>query len=113
MRANGSICAGWALTRALPVLADTPSATGWRTFEVVTRVEVLKPDGVSHIWLPGPLIRDTPYQKTISSKFTAEGGTAKLTKDKQDALGIVSAMYPANATPALTLTSRVSLKNYA
>jgi transglutaminase-like putative cysteine protease len=113
LRANGSICAGWALTRALPVLADTPSATGWRTFEVVTRVEVLKPDGVSHIWLPGPLIRDTPYQKTISSKFTAEGGTAKLTKDKQDALGIVSAMYPANATPALTLTSRVSLKNYA
>src|ERR1035437_1681512 len=113
LRANGSICAGWALTKALPLLADTPPASGWRTFEIVTRVALLKPHGVSHIWLPAPLIRDTPYQKTISTRFTAEGGTARLSKDKQNALGIVSAVYPANAKPALTLTGRVSLKNYA
>jgi transglutaminase-like putative cysteine protease len=112
LRMNGSICASWALTKALPVLADTPPATGWRTFEVVTRVELLKPDGVSHIWLPAPLIRDTPYQKTISTRFTAEGGTATLSKDKQSALGVVSATYPADSNPALTLTCRVSLKNY-
>ena len=77
LRANSSICAGWALSRAVPALADTPSAGEWRTFEVVTRVELLKPDGISHIWLPAPLIRNTPYQKTISTRFTAEGGTAK------------------------------------
>jgi hypothetical protein len=71
LRAHGSICAGWALTKALPVLADTPSAGGWRTFEVVTGVELLQPDGSSHVWLPAPLIRDTPYQKTISTRFTA------------------------------------------
>ena len=113
LRANGSICAGLALTKALPVLADAPAASGWRTFEVVTRVELLKPEGESHIWLPAPLIRDTAYQKTISAEFAAEGGTAKLSKDEQNALGIVSAAYPANSKPALTLTSRVSTKNYA
>jgi transglutaminase-like putative cysteine protease len=113
LRTNGTICAGWALTKALPVLSDTPSGSRWRTFEVVTRVELLKPDGVSHIWLPAPLIRDTPYQKTISTRFTAGGGEARLSKDKQNALGIVSAMYPTNAKPALTMTSRVTLKNYA
>ena len=74
---------------------------------------MLKPDGVSHIWLPVPLIRDTSYQKTISDRFKAEAGTAKLSKDKQNALGVVSAIYPAKAKPMLTLTSRVSLKNYA
>src|ERR1039457_4898971 len=102
LRANSSICAGWALSRAVPVLADTPSAGEWRTFEVVTRVELLKPNGVSHIWLPAPLIRDTAYQKTISTRFTAEGGTARLSKDKQSALGIVSAMYAASAKPTLS-----------
>jgi transglutaminase-like putative cysteine protease len=112
LRANSSICAGWALSRAVPALADIPSAGEWRTFEVVTNVEFLKPNGVSHIWLPAPLIRKTPYQNTISTRFTANGGTAKLSKDKQSALGIVSAMYPAHAQPALTLTSRVALKNY-
>ncbi len=113
LRANSSIYAGWALSRAMPVLADTPSAGGWQTYEVVTKVELLKPDGVGHIWLPSPLIRGTPpYQHTLSTKFMAEGGTAKLSKDKQSALGIVSATYPANAKPVLTLTSRVALKNY-
>jgi transglutaminase-like putative cysteine protease len=96
----------------MPVMADTPSAGEWRTFEVVTRVELVKPDGISHIWLPAPLINNTPYQHTISTRFTAEGGTATLTTDKQSNLGIVSAMYPANAKPMLTQTSRVALKNY-
>ena len=113
LRANGSICVGWALSRAMPVLADTPSASEWRHFEVVTKVELLKPNGISHIWLPTPLIRNTPYQHTISTQVMAEGGTAGLSKDKQSALGIVSAMYAANAKPALILTSHVALKNYA
>ena len=113
LRISGSMCSGWALTKALPLVADTASQRGWRTFEVVTRVELLKPDGTSHIWLPAPLIRDTAYQKTISIRFVADSGTARLSKDKQNALGMVSAMYPANAKPALTLTSRVALKNYA
>jgi len=81
-------------------------------FEVTTRVELLKPSGVTHIWLPAALIRDTPYQKTLSNRFNAEGGTAKLTTDKQNALGIVAATFAADKKPVLTLTSRVSLKNY-
>src|ERR1700722_5148650 len=110
LRANSSICAGWALSRAVPVLANTPPAGEWRTFEVVTKVKLLKPNGISHIWLPAPLIRNTPYQNTISTQFEAKGGMATLSKDKQSALGIVSAMYAANVMPTLTLTSRVELK---
>jgi transglutaminase-like putative cysteine protease len=112
LQASSSTFAGWALARAMPVLA-APSADGWRTFEVVTRVELLQPNGVSHIWLPAPSIRNTPYQKTISAQFTSKGGTARLTKDQQSALGIVSATYAAHVKPALILTSRVALKNYA
>jgi transglutaminase-like putative cysteine protease len=113
LRANSSICAGWALSRAVPVLANTPSAGEWRTFEIVAKVKLLKPNGISHIWLPAPLIRNTPYQKTISTQFEAKGGMAKLSKDKQSALGIVSAIYAANVMPTLSLTSRVELRNYA
>lgn len=113
LRANGSICAGLALTRALPVVADTLSTGEWRTFEVVTRVELLNPKGISHVWLPAALMRNTPYQKTLFNHFAADGGSARLTTDNQNVLGIVSATYPANIKPALALTSRVSLKNYA
>ena len=111
LRHTGTVCAGLAFSKALPLLADTPSPE-WRTFEVTTRVEVLKPSGATHIWLPAALIRDTPFQKTIANRFTAEGGTAKLTESKPDSLGIVTASYPEHAKPVLTLTSHVSLKNY-
>lgn len=113
LQTTGAVCAGLAFSKSLPAFADAFATSGWRTFEVTSRVEVLKPNGVTHIWLPAALIRDTPYQRTLSNKFSAETGTAKLTKDKPSALGIVSATYPANAKPVLTLTSRVSTRPYA
>jgi len=114
LQSTGAACAGLALTRSIPAFADTlQTGKGWRTFEVTARVEVLKPSGITHIWLPTAILRDTPYQRTLSNQFHADGGTAKLTKDKPTALGIVSASYPANAKPVLNLTSRVRLKNYA
>ena len=113
LQSAGLACAGLALSKAVPAFADTTTSADWRTFEVTTRVEVLKPNGPTHIWLPAALIRDTPFQKTQSNKFSAEGGKAELSKDKPDSLGIVTGTYPAGAKPVLTLTSRVSLRNYA
>ncbi|HYK87935.1 MAG TPA: transglutaminase-like domain-containing protein, partial [Acidobacteriota bacterium] len=111
LRHTGTMCAGLAFAKAVPLFADTPEAD-WRTFEVTTRVEVLKPSGAAHIWLPTALIRNTPFQKTLANTFRADGGTASLIVGKEDSLGIVAATYPENAKPVLTLTSRVSLKNY-
>ncbi|HTT22765.1 MAG TPA: transglutaminase domain-containing protein [Candidatus Sulfotelmatobacter sp.] len=111
LRQTGTMCASLAFSKAVPLFADTP-ASGWRTFEVTTRVEVLKPSGVTHIWLPAALIRETPFQKTLANNYVAEGGTAKFTESKEDSLGIVSATYPEHVKSVLTLTSRVSLKNY-
>ncbi len=114
LESAGAVCAGLAVTKSIPAFADAvQSGAAWRTFEVTSRVEVLKPSGVTHIWLPSALIRDTLFQRTHANKFSAEGGSAKFTKDKQNALGIISATYPANGKPVLTLTSHVSLKNYA
>lgn len=112
LRVNGARCAGFALAKASPALAQASPANEWRTFEVVTKVELLKPSGISHVWLPAALTGETPYQRTLFNRFTAEDGTASLSKDSQNALGIVSATYASGAKPRLTLTSRVSLRNY-
>src|ERR1700685_1496564 len=89
--------------------ADTAT---WRTFEITTRAEILKPTGPTRIWLPAALINKTPYQKTLTNKFTADGGSAKLVESQPDSLGIVVAEFPTGAKPVLTLTSRVSTKDY-
>jgi transglutaminase-like putative cysteine protease len=95
------------------LLAEEASGDGWRTFEVTTHVEVLKPSGTTRIWMPAALLGETPFQKTLANTFKAEGGSAKLAESKADALGIVVAEFPADVKPQLTVTSRVATKNYA
>ncbi len=113
LQANGSIWAGFVLADPVRALARTLSPSEWRAFEVVTTVELLQSKGESRIWLPAALTRDTPYQRTLSNRLTADGGVARLTGDKQNALGIVSADFPAGTKPRLTLTSRVLLRDYS
>ena len=110
LRSTGVMCAGLAISKVSPLLAE---AAHWRTYEVTTRVEVLKPSDVTHIWLPAALIRNTPFQRTLSNRFRADGGMAKLSDNKQDALGIVSAMFAEGSKPVLILTSRIALRNYS
>jgi transglutaminase-like putative cysteine protease len=113
LRSAGIASAGLAFPRAKYLFAEGTISAGWRTFEVTTRVEVLKPSGSTRIWVPAALIDPTPFQKTLSNSFNAEGGTARIFKGKADALGIVAAEFPAGAPPILTVTSRVATKNIA
>src|SRR5256885_4783028 len=93
--------------------ARTRAAGGWRSFDVTTHVEVLKPCGTTRIWVPAALVRETPYQKTLANTFDAAGGTAQLVERAADSLGIIAAEFPAGVTPIVTITSRIATQNYA
>jgi transglutaminase-like putative cysteine protease len=112
----GLVSATLAFPKAATLLGRdraTPAAdTNWRTFEIITRVEILKPSGVTRIWLPAALTSETPFQRPLASAFSAQGGAAKLIESKPDALGIISAEFPEGAKPILVSTSRVSTRNY-
>jgi hypothetical protein len=113
LRSATVVSAGLALSKAEYVFAkDTASGT-WRTFDVTTHVEVLKPSGVTRIWVPAALTSSTPFQKTLSNTYEAPGGSAKLVKIKAESLGVVSAEFPAGVKPELTVVSRVSTQNIA
>jgi len=113
LRSATVVSAGLAFSKAECVFALDISTGNWRSFDVITRVEVLKPSGVTRIWVPAALISPTPFQKTLSNTFEAPGGTAKLVKIKAESLGIVSAEFPAGVKPVLAVTSRVSTQNIA
>ncbi|HSD71992.1 MAG TPA: transglutaminase domain-containing protein [Thermoanaerobaculia bacterium] len=113
LRSAGVASASLALPATGRLFARSPASGGWRTFEVTTRAEVLKPSGTTLVWLPAALIRKTPYQQTLANTFQAEGGSAQLVEIPADALGIVAAKFPAGVRPVLTLTSRVATKNTA
>ena len=114
LRSAGIVTAGLAWPGSRTSFAQSsPAEGGWRTFEIVTRAEVLEPSGPTRLWIPAPLGAETPYQKAIATTFKAEGGTAKLVLDKTlDSVAVVAAKYPAGVKPVLTVTSRASTRNY-
>jgi hypothetical protein len=112
LHATGAAAAGLALARTSRALAGADTA-GWRTFEVTSAVEVLKPAGVTRVWLPMPLMAETAYQKSLGNTFHAEGGRAREEKDAATATAILAAEWPADVRPVLTLTSRVRTRDHA
>jgi len=113
LRSTGIVCAGLAIADTERLFAERSTGDNWRTFEVTTRAEILKPSGATRVWLPAALTVNTPFQKTLSNKFSAEGGTADMAGNNRDGLGIISATFPAGVKPVLTLTSRIATMNYA
>ena len=89
LRFTGMVSASLALPNVRQLFAERSPSDNWRTFEVTTRAEVLKSSGMTRVWLPAALTVNTPFQKTFSNKFIAEGGTAEMIESRGDGLGIV------------------------
>jgi transglutaminase-like putative cysteine protease len=113
LESAGIVSAGLAFGKAGWLFAADAPVNSWRTFEVVTRVEVLKPSGTTRVWVPAALTTETPFQKTSSNTFNAEGGTVRMLESKPDAMGIITAEFPAGVKPVVTVTSTVATRNCA
>jgi transglutaminase-like putative cysteine protease len=112
LRSAGVASAAMVFPQVGRLLALETPVPPWRTFDVTTNVQVLKPSGTTRIWIPAALVDPTPFQKTLANDFHAEGGTARLVESSADALGIIAAEFPAGVTPVLTVTSRISTRNF-
>jgi transglutaminase-like putative cysteine protease len=111
---SGSIASvSLAFAKTARLFPQVTAIDRWRTFQVTTRVEVLKPSGTTRVWVPAALIRETPFQKTLSNTFNCDGGSAKAVESPADALGIIAAEFPPGVTPILTVTSRIATKDCA
>jgi transglutaminase-like putative cysteine protease len=111
LRSAGAVSAVTAFPGAERIFIQGSPTEAWRTFDVTTSVQVLKPNGATRIWIPAALVNPTPFQKTLANDIKAEGGTAKLTESNADSLGIIAAEFPAGVKPVLTVTSRVTTRN--
>jgi transglutaminase-like putative cysteine protease len=101
------------LVARLPRLASAATADArWRTFEVVTRVEPSSPAGVTHAWVPVPLMTDTDYFKRRGDTWRGNAASTKLHRDDRYDGGMIFAEWPATeAAPVLEITSRFSTRD--
>src|ERR1700730_10608714 len=113
VRSAGVVSAAMAFQKAGRMLVQGTAPKAWRTFDVTTSVRVLRLSGTTRIWIPAALVDPAPFKKTVANDFKAEGGTAKLIESSADSLGIIAAEFPGGVMPVLTVTSRITTKNFA
>jgi transglutaminase-like putative cysteine protease len=102
-----------AAASALP-WRDALASTEWRTFETVTRVEVLKPRGVSRAWVPLPMADETDWQKSVGSSWTGNAARAQVAADGKYGVTMVYAEWrETEAAPVLEVTSRFMTRDRA
>src|SRR5574338_319219 len=95
-----------------PVFAPTP-ANGWRTFEGVTRVEILKPEGASRVWLPLPSVFEPEWIRPLGNLWETNADAAKVAADPVYGSQMLTAEWKAGAAPVLELASRFAARDRA
>ena len=89
-----------------------PRPAGWRTFEVTTRVEVLKPTGPSRVWVPVPSVQ-SDYQKVLGNTWSGNGSARIMSDGKYGAAMVVSEWSESQKAPVLEVLSVFSTQNRA
>jgi len=110
MNRRGFLRAAGTLPASL-AFAQRAARPAWKTFEITTRIEVLKPSGATRVWTPVALIADTPWQKTLANTYRCDGASARLLRTTADSMGVVAAEFSAGAAPILTVVSRVATRD--
>jgi transglutaminase-like putative cysteine protease len=88
-----------------------PQPGEWRTFEVVTRVELKHAaSGPSTAWVPVPSI-DTEWQRSLGSSWTGNAAKMRLAADSRFGARYLVAEFDGAVPPVLEVTSRVQTRD--
>jgi len=87
------------------------AAPEWRTYEVTTRVEILKPQGASRVWLPMPLPEDTAWQRHLGSQWSGNAARTQILADGKYGATMLYAEW-SSGSPVLEVTSRFATRDH-
>lgn len=104
------------LTAGLPRFASAafnPQPGAWRTFDVVTKLEIAKPEGKTQAWVPVPAVNEADWFKSLGSQWTTNGNAALKRDSKYGAEFVHVEWKDGEAAPAITVTSRIATRDRA
>jgi transglutaminase-like putative cysteine protease len=116
-----NVSAATTLAGALPNVATAapaaaleapPITASWRTFEVVTEVEIWPQDIPAKVWLPIAQYGDTDYQRTLDVCWTGNPSATGIYRDPVYGAPAFFAQWDDRAVaPALQVTNRIVTRN--
>jgi transglutaminase-like putative cysteine protease len=100
---------------AFPRMAQAnfaPKPAGWRNFQIVTRLEIAKPQGKVQAWVPVPSVNEADWFRSGASTWTTNAKIASLKKDTKYGASFLHAEWDAaEKAPVLEVTSGFSTQD--
>ena len=90
--------------------APTPE-TGWRRFELTTRVEPLAGDGATRVWVPLPAMFEADWQRPMGNLWKGNADFMTLVRDSSGAEMLYAEWAPGSAAPELEVVSRFATRD--
>jgi transglutaminase-like putative cysteine protease len=116
LKATGSLLLAGSLPRTLFAAEGAaerhfdPRPGDWKTYEVVTRIDLKRANGASTVWVPLPSI-DTEWQRTLSSNWTGNAKSLHADTDPHYGARFLVAEFDGSAPPALEVVSRIQTRD--
>ncbi len=106
------------LSVGLPRLASAygafnPQPGPWRSFEIVTKLEITKPVGETQAWVPVPTVNEAGWFKSLGSEWTSNGKAALAREPKYGAQFVHVEWKDGDTVPVLQVTSKISTRDRA
>jgi transglutaminase-like putative cysteine protease len=110
--------AALSLAAALPNVAHAqatfaPKPGAWRNFQIVTRLEIAKPEGVTQAWVPVPSVNEANWFKSADSTWTTNAKSASLVRDPKYGAAFVHARWESASSAVIEVASKISTQDRA
>ena len=114
LKAGLAVSAAAALPHASPAEAGfAPQPGAWRNFQVLTRLEIVKPVGKTQAWIPVPAVNERDWFKSLGSAWTSSGRAA-LAREPTYGAEMLHVEWPeGERSPIIEVTSRIATRDRA
>jgi transglutaminase-like putative cysteine protease len=108
--------AAFTVAAGLPQIASAQGAFApqpgvWRSFQVVTRLEIAKPEGKTQAWVPLPSVNEKEWFKSEGSQWTTNGKATLARDPKYGAEMLHIEWADSEKAPVVEVTSRISAQD--
>src|SRR5215204_728002 len=89
---------------ALAQAAFAPTPGAWRTFQIVTRLEVAQPEGKVQAWVPLPSVNEADWFRSFGSEWQTKAKSAELRQDAKYGARMLHLEWAGAESPVVEVT---------
>ncbi len=94
--------------------AFAPAPGAWRSFQLVTRLEIAKPQGAVQAWIPLPSVNEADWFRSGASEWKTNAVSARIERDPRYGAQMLHARWSeSEKAPVIEVTSRVGTRDRA